>query len=327
MPRVTMMGQGHRGITPRPQPTKVLQAIVLPGIGDVIYTWYKLINYVDMGYQIDVMCLDCEPQRSHQLMGCLRGMKSFGYVGGFEYGNYWLVNVDDLRQPPPRSLFNGVPVLHINSWPESGHSMTEFMPNIPFRYDIDITTNETAAEWASGTLRGSYNNIFLYTSSYRNNLNCNNHPDPDFWIQAALRAHEWSGSDLPPRVFMVGATYDADLTMDTYRHLREMGVMTSLVLDEDIYSVIELLRGCDLSLCYESGFAMLGDCMRVPSLWFIRCQGGNRDDHYFPYSGAVNPEGLGKWMFPFLYDQDLNDMDGMLSGTRFVDHRNEVMPS
>jgi len=296
----------------------ILRAIVLPGIGDVIYTWYKLINYVDMGYDIDVLCLDCEPMRSHQLMGCLHGMRSFDYIGGFEYAQYWRVQVEDLRSPPIRSLFQGTPVLHINSWPESGRSLTEFMPSFPCRYDIEITTNKDARDWASRALSGRYDNIFLYTSSYRNNINCNNHPDPAFWADAAMMAHDWSGSSSPPRVFLVGAAYDADLTMDTHELLSDMGVETRLVLDEDLYNVIELLRESDLSIAYESGFAMLGDCMRVPSLWFIRCQGGDRDDRYFPHSGAVNPDGLGRWMFPFFYDQDQAAVGTVLSELSFT---------
>jgi hypothetical protein len=58
--------------------------------------------------------------------------------------------------------------------------------------------------------------------------------------------------------------------------------------------------------------------MRVPTFWFIRHQGGDRDDRYFPHCGSVNPSGLGNWMFPFLYDQDLDDVGDVLSGTTFV---------
>jgi hypothetical protein len=318
MPKITMMGRGHTGPPPRPKRQQTLRAIVLPGIGDVIYTWYKLINYVDMGYQIDVFCLDCDPMRSHQLMGCLRGMRSFEYIGGFEYYKYWLRQVNDLRSPPPDATFNGIPVLHVNSWPESGLSISEFMPDFPCQYDLEITTSELAEGWASKMLSGEFCNIFLYTSSYQNNINCDNHPDPKFWADTALLGHEWIGSDLPPRVFMVGARYDADLTMDTHDLLLDMGVETKLVLDEDLYNVIEVLRGSDLSIAYESGFAMLADCMRIPSFWFIRHQGGDRDDKFFPYCGSVNPLSLGKWVFPFFYDQDFDDVLNSISEFDFI---------
>jgi len=56
-----------------------LDVILLPGIGDIIYTWYKLINYVNEGYNFNVKVLDCEPKRSHQIFGCLEGMSSFDY--------------------------------------------------------------------------------------------------------------------------------------------------------------------------------------------------------------------------------------------------------
>lgn len=314
MPKISMYGRGQgEPRTPRRSNLPPLRVIVLPGIGDVIYTWYKLINYVDMGYEIDVQCLDCEPRRSHQMMGMLSGMRSFDYVGGFDYGHYWLVQVDDLRTPPPRSLFRGVPVLHMNSWPESGRRIDEFMPSFPCRYDIDLTTDEESVEWAQKAVDADRSNIFLYTSSYRNNVSCNNHPDPEFWIDATLSAHEWRGVGLPPKVFLVGAAYDSDLTTDVHSEMLSRGVDAELVLDQPLGRVTELLRSCDMALAYESGFAMMADCMRVPLLWFIRQQGGNRDDHFFPYSGSVNPDGLGRWIFPFFYDQDADDVERALS--------------
>jgi hypothetical protein len=301
--------------------------IVLPGIGDVIYTWYKLIHYIDLGYEIDVQCLSCNPKRSHQLLGMLRGMASFCYIDGFEYRDYWLIQVDDLRKPPPRSMFRGVPVLHVNSWPESSRSIDEFMPDFPCRYGLELSTDADASTWAAGRIDPGKVNIFLYTSSYQNNIDCDNHPDPSFWIDATLAAWEWSGIDRPPKVFIVGASYDADLTVDTHVGLSERGIETELVLDENLSNVTELLRGCDICLAYESGFAMMADCMRVPLLWFIRKQGGIRDDRFFPYSGSVNPASLGRSIFPFFHDQDIRDVIRGLSDSRFTPtNRPEVTP-
>src|SRR5574343_1772894 len=79
---------------------KTLNVILLPGIGDIIYTWYKLIHYVNDGYAFNVKVLDCQPQRSHQIFGCLEGIKSFEYIGSFDYHKYWLINVEDIKMPP-----------------------------------------------------------------------------------------------------------------------------------------------------------------------------------------------------------------------------------
>lgn len=326
MPKITMHGHGHRNreqkkIDANPR----LQAIVLPGIGDVIYTWYKLINYVDMGYEIEMLCLDCTPQRSHQIFGCLRGMFSFKYISGFEYANYWLIQVPDLRSPPKKSLFEGAPVLHINSWPESGKSITEFMPDFKCNYGLEILTERSAKDWAKSRIDPESTNVFLYTSSYQNNLNCNNHPEPGFWAKIGIAAGEWVGKNTPLKVFLVGASYDSDLTLDTYKSIGEMGIKAELVLDQDFQNVTELLRGCDVAVAYESGFAMLADCMKVPMLWFIRCQGGSRDDHFFPYSGVVNPDSIGNWIWPFFYDQDEQEVLSELGKWAHPNNRDEAI--
>ena len=142
--------------------SKSLNVILLPGIGDIIYTWYKLIHYVNDGYVFNVKVLNCEPKRSHQIFGCLDGIKSFEYIEGFEYHRYWLINIEDLRIPPLYSTFNKIPVLHINSFLETSQHIDTFMPNNPANYNIKINTNDDAIEWANNKINKEYYNILLY---------------------------------------------------------------------------------------------------------------------------------------------------------------------
>ena len=288
--------------------SKTLNVILLPGIGDIIYTWYKLINYVNDGYVFNVKVLDCKPQRSHQIMGCLDGMQSFEYISGFEYSSYWLSNIYDLRMPPPCSIFRNIPVLHINSFLETNQNIDDFMPDYPAKYDIKIITNEESINWSKNKINKDKYNILLYTSSYANNIHCNVHPDPQYWVDLSLLAYEFSGSEKPLKIFVTGASYDADLTKDTYERIKELKIQTELLLDQDFYYIIEFIRNADFVVSYESGLAMLADCFHTNLFHVIRYQGGDRDDKTFPFLGPINPKGIWKRYWPVFYDEKIEDI-------------------
>ena len=308
---MNITGIGHTKKIEKPKiiRNKILDVILLPGIGDIIYTWYKLIHYVNDGYSFNVKILDCHPQRSHQIHGCLDGMKSFEYIKGFEYYQYWLKNINDIRTPPHNSMFNNMPVLHVNSFLETGQHIDSFMPNYPAIYDVNIKTNQDAEIWSEQNINQEYCNIILYTSSYENNISCQVHPDPQYWADLALLCYEVNGSNKPLNVYCIGASYDADLTMDTYKKLVEMKIKAELLLDQDFYNIIELIRNIDVVICYESGFAMIADCLNVPLYHIIRCQGGDRKDKEFPFLGPINPEGFYKRYWPIFYDETIDEIE------------------
>ncbi len=287
---------------------KTLSVILLPGIGDIIYTWYKLINYVNDGYVFNVKVLDCKPQRSHQIFGCLDGMKSFEYISGFEYYKYWLANIDDLRFPPLYSTFNNMPVLHINSFLETSQHIDSFMPNYKANYNIQLKTNNEAISWAQNKIDNNNYNILLYTSSYNNNINCKVHPDPQYWSDLTLLCYEINNSLKPLHVFVTGATYDSDLTVDTYNKLKELGIRSTLLLDENFYNIIEIIRNVDHVIAYESGFAMIADCLHTNLYHIIRYQGGGRDDKKFPFLGPINPKGFYNRYWPIFYDENIKQI-------------------
>jgi len=287
---------------------KQLSVILLPGIGDIIYTWYKLIHYVNDGYVFNVKVLDCQPQRSHQIMGCLEGMKSFEYIGGFDYSRYWLVNIEDLLIPPLYGTFRKIPVLHINSFLETNQHIDTFMPNCPVNYNIKINTTIEAIEWSKKLINSENYNILLYTSNYKNNIECKTHPDPQYWVDLSLLCYEFSGSEKPLNIYVVGAQYDADLTIDTYNKLEKMGINTKILLNEDFYNIIELIRNVDHVISYESGLSMISDCLHTPLFHIIRCQGGERDDKKFPFLGPINPSGFNIRYWPIFYDESIEEI-------------------
>lgn len=285
--------------------SKELDVILLPGIGDIIYTWYKLMYYVSQGYVFNVKVLDCKPMRSHQIDGCLDGLKSFDYISGFKYCDFWLKNINDLLSPPKDILFNGMPVLHINSFLETNKNINEYLPSANLIYDINIHTNNEAKIW-SENIDSNYFNIVLYTSNYKNNINCNNHPDPNFWVDSTLLTYGIRKDDRPLCVYVTGASYDADLTMDCYNILMGKGIYSKLLLDEDFHKIIEVIRKSDFVIAYESGLAMIADVVKTPLLHMIRYQGGDRDDKKFPYLGPINPQGIGNRYWPIFYDEEVD---------------------
>lgn len=294
---------------------KNLKVILNNGIGDIIYSWYKLINLVNMGYGIHVCVGNQEPQRSHQIMGCLDGMIGFEYVSGLDYYKYWLKNVDDPRTPPEDSLFNNIPVLYLNSFLETNKHMDIFMKNFPIVYDINISTNDDAIKIANSRIDINKFSVILYCSNYQNNINCNMFPDPNFW--ANLVEFCCSMSDKTPYIFIIGATYDMDLSKDVHEAIKSKNIDCNLYINNSLYSIIEILRRSNLVITYESGWGMISDALKVPCLEIFRCQGGDRDDKSFPFLGPINPEGIGKRFFPFFYDDDIDSIKNKIKEMSF----------
>ena len=274
----------------------------------MIYTWYKLIRLVRQGIKFTAYTTGHNPRRSHQIMGCLEGMVSFDYLSEIDFAPYILKQVHDPRHPTPEILYDGFPVLHINSFLEHNKHIEDFMPAYPCDYNIDLKTNRESDEWARAMLGEETFNLVLYCSSYQNNRNCNVHPEPGFWAELAVLCHSWRASGRPLKVFVIGASYDSDLTQHTFSKLKEMGVSSKLLLDQNFYNIIDLIRNADFVAAYESGMGMIADVTKTPCLEIFRYQEGTRNDKAFPYLGPINPEGLGNRFFPFFYDDEISDI-------------------
>jgi len=286
----------------------IFPIILPPGIGDQIYQWYKLIRLVKEGTKFSVYTTGHNPRRSHQMLGCLEGMISFDYLNEIDFAPYILKQVYDPRRPTPDILYEGIPVLHINSFLEHNKNIEEFMPAYPCDYEIELKTNAESKEWAKNKLDKNNFNIVLYCSNYENNKNCNVQPNPEFWAELAILCYGWQAPNKSLKIFTIGASYDANLTEHTTAKLLEMGYDVELLLDQDFYNIIDLIRNSDFVATYESGMGMIADVTKTPCLEIFRCQGDTRDDKIFPYLGPINPMGIGKRFFPFFYDDEIKDI-------------------
>jgi hypothetical protein len=295
--------------TPR---KKQLDLFLLNGIGDIIYTFYKLQDIIKSGYRVNVFTTSSHPQRSHQILGSLEGMISFRYLHGCNTDRYFLIDPENIFNPNPRCLFAGMPVLHINSWLESNIHMQHFLPQYSINYDIQLNTSDDTKKIVEKLVDKEKFNILLYSSNYRNNINCKMHPNLDFWLELSHIVHEWKNSGKKLHIDIVGADYDSDLTQDIYEEAKEKNIDISIHINRDFHQIIELIRNSNFVITYESGIGMIADVVKTPCLEIFRCQGGGRNDQQFPYLGPINPEGIWKRFYPFFYSDTIDAIENRL---------------
>lgn len=86
-----------------PTTDNLIKVALCPGIGDIIYTYYKLIHYVRMGHKFHTYIPDEWPKRGHQILEALEGIEKIDYIS-YNREEYSLVNIPDLLNPP-KNLF------------------------------------------------------------------------------------------------------------------------------------------------------------------------------------------------------------------------------
>lgn len=281
---------------------KILDLILLAGAGDIIYSFYKLSKLVNEGYLLNIFSPSEHPQRAHQLQHILPGINSFNYID-VPIDRYRMIQIDNILDPPEKSLFQGKPVLHINSFLENGFHIDSYIPSLPCNYNLEFKNiPETSV------LDQKNFNVILYCSNYNNNRNCSMHPDPYFWIDLVSNIFEDTCQDKPLKITLIGAQYDLDLTNDCYELCKTRKISSDILIDKNFGEIIDIIKKSDLCICYESGFGMICDILKKECIEIFRRQGHPRDDKLFPFLGALNPDSINKWIFPFFYDDSSQEI-------------------
>lgn len=263
---------------------------LLPGIGDIIYTWYKLDHYVSMGHSFEVLVGSSPPRRAHQLKGMLDGMDSIEYINDFGVdARYRWVQVEDLLNPPPASRYRGGTFLHTNSFVESGAGLTAFMPNVPINYDIRF--EGTPEERAAAKEIVGDGAVVLYTSSVFENSKMRADHSPEFFERCVLESSAAWGLSGQPRIVMIGADWDAELVRSVGLHLETNGFEVATLLSQPLGLVAEVLRTAGHAVLFESGMLMIADLVGARFLHLVRNQ-PERDNERIHLSGIFNPETL-----------------------------------
>lgn len=285
------------------RPRAILRVHVLPGIGDTIYTWYKLDHYVNSGYAFAVISSGGHPRRMHQLQGILRGLSGVTYGDTVDYDRFRLIPLENLLKPPQELMLDGAVVLHPNAFVEAGIHLDEaFMPSIPMNYHIPFEgSNEDKARARKIVGDGC---VVMYTSSERNNSICRTHYSLKFWEEILENCCEIWGLEDPP-VVLVGAGYDEDLTSDVMSHLQTRGKKVSLLIDQPLGVVTETIRASEHAILYESGLLMIADLVGARFLHLHRMQEGRSEE--FVKTGIFNPDTLASDRYLMLGPSDISD--------------------
>lgn len=286
---------------------KSLKAIVMPGIGDIVYAWYKLQHYQKLGYKVDLLIPDNKPHRGHQLRGMIGGINSIEFIKVPHLNRFRLVDPISLIKPNPNCLFQGIPLAHTNSFIEAGMHMNDFMKEAPVDYDIDFKINPIQMKKAEDITKRFDRNIFLYTSSVRTNRVTQNRPDPTFWVRIVKRFIGEYCMGMRTAVHLVGAVYDKDLMELVSQQLTRSKLKHYSYIDQDLSFVCGLLKLCDAALVHESGFIILADLLKTPCLAMYFKGFYDRKDEMLPYTGIVSPAAYDeKRMVAVMHYEEIN---------------------
>lgn len=277
----------------------ILKTVLLPGIGDIIYSWYKLMYYVKMGYDFHIYAPNNNPRRGHQLCNLLPGFKYFTYIN-MNINKYFLIDPIDFINANKASLFDNIPVFHINSFLESNINYKDVMPNIPIDYNIEFILPQSICN-----INKENFNIVLYTSNYRNNRICDVLSSKESWVDIIELVYNEININKDLFVYVVGANYDADLTIDTYNELCKRKIKSYILLNDKFFNIINLIKNANLLITYESGLGIVGDVTKTPTIMARRRQLG-RNDEYILHTGLINPDSFINYRFFEFFSNEIN---------------------
>ncbi len=292
---------------------ELLKILLFPGIGDILYSWYKLQYYYKLGYSFDIFVIDMRPHRACQLEGMIDGINSINYIDFEIFDKYRLIDPISLLNPNPECLYEGIPFFHTNSFLEAGININDFLSEAPVNYNINIKLEEDSELRAKKILSQYDANIFLYTSCLEVNNYHKNRPDPNFWSCLTYNVIQKFFKDKNVCVHLCGANYDEDLTSLVADKLFDFNINFNKYIDENFHFVCSILKHCDLSLVHGSGFIMLSDIFKIPciSMYLRRPE---RNNEKFPYTGIVSPMAYyEKRMLPIMHYEHILNINRKLS--------------
>ena len=190
---------------------KILKIILFPGIGDIIYTWYKLHYYYKLGYSFDIFVPDVLPHRAHQLVGMIDGINNITYMLIPDLSKYDRIDPISMINPNPKCLYKGIPFIPTNSFIEANIHLNNFMIEAPVNYNIKINVENEYEKQVKQIISKNDANIFLYTGSMKTHLDHNHHPDPHFWNCLSITAAQYFFKNKQICIHLCGAEYDIDL--------------------------------------------------------------------------------------------------------------------
>ncbi len=263
---------------------KILKVILFPGIGDIIYTWYKLQYYYKLGYSFNIFVPDLLPHRAHQLVGMIDGINNIEYMPILDLSRYNKIDPISMINPNPECLYKEIPFIYTNSFIEANIHLNNFMVEAPVDYNVKINIEDKYKKQAEQIISRNDANIFLYTGSMKAHLDHNHRPDPHFWNCLSITAAQYFFKNKQICIHLCGAEYDTDLMYKVAHQLYNYNMKFILHIDKNLQFIFSLLQNCDISLVEDSGIIMLADLAKVPTIAMYY----KRDNLDLPYTGIIS---------------------------------------
>lgn len=210
------------------------------GIGDIIYTWYKMQYYYKLGYSFDIYVPDFFPKRGKQLDGMIDGINSINYISINNFDKYKFLDPGSLFEPNSENILDDIVILNINSFIDNGINLNNFiveaMPNYNFHLNINENYSNLSKEFINFEV-----NIFLYTSSLSTNLRWKSRPDSLFWFNLVQYVKNHFFKDKQICIHLCGAEYDFELMSFVAKELKFNKIKFYQYVNEDFHFICSII--------------------------------------------------------------------------------------
>lgn len=297
---------------------KILKVILFPGIGDIIYTWYKLQYYYNLGYSFNIYVPDTLPHRAHQLIGMIDGINNIEYMHIEDLSAYYNVDPVSMINPNSDCIYQDIVFIPTNQFIEKNVHLNDFMVEAPVNYNIKINIEDKYREQAKQIVSRYDANIFLYTGPMKAQLDHNHRPDPHFWNCLSITAAQYFFKNKNACIHLCGAEYDSDLMYKVAHQLYDYNIAFRLHIDKNLQLVFALLQTCDIALIEDSGMIMLADLAKIPTIAMYY----KRNNLDLPYTGIVSDEAYySNRMIEIKYYETLKDIQAKFSLLRLKNEK------
>lgn len=231
-----------------------------PGIGDTVWCFHKLQDYLkSKGY------FDVEVSST----GILRSETIMKLVGARRVGTH-NANPTQVECKAIKSLaeLRSGSYVSINKHLESGRRIEEWLPELKMKWDIEFNIPLDSRIKAIKLIPKDIKcPVGVYTSSLPNNMN------PQYngfglkgWATRILEIMEHRPDST---IVLIGADYDRSILDPLAALLKEAEVPHILVIGEDISVTIEVIKKLKFLISYPSGIGILGNILHTPTLMYM----------------------------------------------------------
>lgn len=235
------------------------------GIGDMVWCARKLVNFPEP-WGLEVSC--DEPRRGLPFAKLLPQCRSARY-GTFKATMRHPQGVyDRLPEKPGTYYTDANTVLH------DGRSLADYLKELPDSPYFEMLTAPAEQSRAKSLLDGVARPLGVFCSSWSNAKSFR--VGPEAWEAIVVRLVRETGAT----PIFLGTDWDASFTWEVVARYRrvEPGNPGVVVLQEDLGTIVELIRRLRYLVGFQSGLNILAASLRVPTCLV-----------YLPHIASIHP--------------------------------------